>query len=130
MIHRAPFGSLERFIAILLENTAGNLPLWLIPEQAIILSISDKYEKYTKKVLNLLEINEIRALLDDRSETMGRKIRDAEMKKTPYMIIVGENEEKEDCISVRKHGGEDLGKMSVDNFIKLINTSINKILNN
>ena len=130
MIHRAPFGSLERFIAILLENTAGNLPLWLIPEQAIILSISDKYEKYTKKVLNLLEINEIRALLDDRSETMGRKIRDAEMKKTPYMIIVGENEEKEDCISVRKHGGEDLGQMSVDNFIKLINTSINKILNN
>jgi threonyl-tRNA synthetase len=130
MIHRAPFGSLERFIAILLENTAGNLPLWLIPEQAIILSISDKYEKYTKKVLNLLEINEIRALLDDRSETMGRKIRDAEMKKTPYMIIVGENEEKQDCISVRKHGGEDLGQMSVDNFIKLINTSINKILNN
>jgi threonyl-tRNA synthetase len=130
MIHRAPFGSLERFIAILLENTAGNLPLWLIPEQAIILSISDKYEKYTKKVLNLLEINEIRALLDDRSETMGRKIRDAEMKKIPYMIIIGENEEKKDCIAVRKHGGEDLGQMSVNDFIKLINTSINKILNN
>ena len=72
MIHRAPFGSLERFIAILLENTAGNLPIWLIPEQVAILSISDKYEKYTKKVLNLLEINEIRALLDNRSETMGR----------------------------------------------------------
>ncbi len=130
MIHRAPFGSLERFIAILLENTAGNLPLWLIPEQAIILSISDKYEKYTKKVLNLLEINEIRGLLDDRSETMGRKIRDAEMKKIPYMIIIGENEEKKDCIAVRKHGGEDLGQMSVNDFIKLINTSINKILNN
>ena len=130
MIHRAPFGSLERFIAILLENTAGNLPLWLIPEQAIILSISDKYEKYTKKVLNLLEINEIRALLDDRSETMGRKIRDAEMKKIPYMIRIGENEEKKDCIAVRKHGGEDLGQMSVNDFIKLINTSINKILNN
>ena len=130
MIHRAPFGSLERFIAILLENTAGNLPLWLIPEQVIILSISDKYEKYTKKVLNLLEINEIRALLDDRNETMGRKIRDAEMKKTPYMIILGENEEKENCISLRKHGGEDLGKMSVEDFINIINDSIKKIFNN
>jgi threonyl-tRNA synthetase len=121
---------LERFIAILLENTAGNLPLWLIPEQVIILSISDKYEKYTKKVLNLLEINEIRALLDDRNETMGRKIRDAEMKKTPYMIIIGEHEEKENCISLRKHGGEDLGKMNVDEFIKEIKDSIKKIFNN
>ena len=130
MIHRAPFGSLERFIAILLENTAGNLPIWLIPEQVAILSISEKYEKYTKKVLNLLEINEIRALLDNRSETMGRKIRDAEIKKTPYMIIIGENEEKESCISLRKHGGEDLGKMSVDDFVKIINNSIKKIFNN
>ena len=130
MIHRAPFGSLERFIAILLENTAGNLPIWLIPEQVAILSISDKYEKYTKKVLNLLEINEIRALLDNRSETMGRKIRDAEINKTPYMIIIGENEEKENCISLRKHGGEDLGKMSVDDFVKIINNSIKKIFNN
>ena len=130
MIHRAPFGSLERFIAILLENTAGNLPIWLIPEQVAILSISDKYEKYTKKVLNLLEINEIRALLDNRSETMGRKIRDAEINKTPYMIIIGENEEKESCISLRKHGGEDLGKMSVDDFVKIINNSIKKIFNN
>ena len=130
MIHRAPFGSLERFIAILLENTAGNLPIWLIPEQVAILSISEKYEKYTKKVLNLLEINEIRALLDNRSETMGRKIRDAEINKTPYMIIIGENEEKENCISLRKHGGEDLGKMSVDDFVKIINNSIKKIFNN
>ena len=130
MIHRAPFGSLERFIAILLENTAGNLPIWLIPEQVAILSISDKYEKYTKKVLNLLEINEIRALLDNRSETMGRKIRDAEIKKTPYMIIIGENEEKENCISLRKHGGEDLGKMSVEDFVNIINSSIKKIFNN
>ncbi|MDB3937811.1 threonine--tRNA ligase [Flavobacteriaceae bacterium] len=130
MIHRAPFGSLERFIAILLENTAGNLPIWLIPEQVAILSISDKYEKYTKKVLNLLEINEIRALLDNRSETMGRKIRDAEINKTPYMIIIGENEEKENCISLRKHGGEDLGKMSVEDFVNIINNSIKKIFNN
>ena len=130
MIHRAPFGSLERFIAILLENTAGNLPIWLIPEQVAILSISDKYEKYTKKVLNLLEINEIRALLDNRSETMGRKIRDAEINKTPYMIIIGENEVKENCISLRKHGGEDLGKMSIDDFVKIINNSIKKIFNN
>jgi threonyl-tRNA synthetase len=130
MIHRAPFGSLERFIAILLENTAGNLPIWLIPEQVAILSISDKYEKYTKKVLNLLEINEIRALLDDRSETMGRKIRDAEINKTPYMIIIGESEKKENCISLRKHGGEDLGRMSVEDFVKIINNSIKNIFNN
>jgi threonyl-tRNA synthetase len=113
-----------------LENTAGNLPIWLIPEQVAILSISDKYEKYTKKVLNLLEINEIRALLDDRSETMGRKIRDAEINKTPYMIIIGESEEKENCISLRKHGGDDLGKMSIEDFVKIINNSIKNIFNN
>lgn len=124
MIHRAPFGSLERFIAILLEHTAGNFPLWLIPDQVSILSISEKYEKYTQKVLNLLENSEIRALVDNRSETMGKKIREAEINKIPYMIIVGENEEKNNTISVRKHGGEDLGTISVDDFIALINNEI------
>ena len=94
MIHRAPFGSMERFIAILLEHTAGNFPLWLIPEQVIILSISEKYEIYAEKVLHLLENDEIRAQIDNRNETMGKKIRDAEMNKIPYMIIVGENEER------------------------------------
>ena len=109
MIHRAPFGSLERFVAILLENTAGNLPLWLTPNQVIILPVSDKYEKYSKKVLNLIENNEIRALLDNRSETVSRKIRDAELGKIPYMIIVGEKENENEMISLRSHGGKDYG---------------------
>jgi len=128
MIHRAPFGSMERFVAILLEHTAGNFPLWLIPNQVIILSISEKYEKYAQKVLNLLENNEIRALVDHRSETMGKKIRDAEMQKIPYMIVVGENEENENKISVRQHGGEDLGMISVEEFSNLVKTEINKTL--
>ena len=109
-----------------MRTTAGNLPIWLIPEQVAILSISDKYEKYTKKVLNLLEINEIRALLDDRSETMGRKIRDAEMK-IPFMLIVGEREAAEGKVSVRRHGGEDLGSMSLQEFdLTQIKDSIKK----
>jgi threonyl-tRNA synthetase len=128
MIHRAPFGSMERFVAILLEHTGGNFPLWLMPEQAIILSISEKYEKYAKKVLNLLENDEIRALVDNRSETMGKKIREAEMKKIPYMIIVGENEEKENKITVRQHGGEDLGMISIEEFSKIVDNEISKTL--
>jgi threonyl-tRNA synthetase len=128
MIHRAPFGSMERFVAILLEHTAGNFPLWLMPDQAIVLSISEKYEKYAKKVLNLLENNEIRALIDNRNETMGKKIREAEMKKIPYMIIVGENEEGESKISVRQHGGEDLGMISVEEFSEIVKTEIKKTL--
>jgi threonyl-tRNA synthetase len=128
MIHRAPFGSMERFIAILLEHTAGNFPLWLIPDQVIVLSISEKYEKYAKKVLNVLENNEIRALIDNRNETMGKKIREAEMKKIPYMVIVGENEEQENKISVRQHGGEDLGMITVQDLTNIINEDINKTL--
>lgn len=128
MIHRAPFGSMERFVAILIEHTAGNFPLWLTPEQVIILSISEKYEKYAEKVLNLLENNEIRALLDNRNETMGKKIREAEMKKIPYMIIVGENEEEQNMISVRQHGGKDLGMISVQDFTQIIDDEINKTL--
>ena len=128
MIHRAPFGSMERFIAILLEHTGGNFPLWLMPEQVIILSISEKYEKYARKVLNLLENNEIRALVDNRNETMGKKIRDAEMQKVPYMIIVGEQEELDGTVSVRKHGGENLGTISVDSFTSIIEEEIKKTL--
>ncbi|WP_109437045.1 threonine--tRNA ligase [Aquimarina sp. AU119] len=128
MIHRAPFGSLERFIAILLEHTGGNFPLWLMPEQAIILSISEKYEKYSEKVLNLLENDEIRALSDHRNETIGKKIREAEMNKFPYIIIVGEQEEKDNTISVRKHGGEDLGAIPIEEFSKLVTEEINKTL--
>ena len=126
MIHRAPFGSMERFVAILIEHTGGNFPLWLTPEQCIILSISEKYEKYAEKVLNLLENNEIRALVDNRNETVGKKIRDAEVSKIPYMIVVGENEEKEKRITVRKHGGENLGMISVDEFAEIVNTEISK----
>ncbi|GAA4270825.1 threonine--tRNA ligase [Aquimarina gracilis] len=128
MIHRAPFGSMERFIAILLEHTGGNFPLWLMPEQAIVLSISEKYEKYAEKVLNLLENNEIRALADHRNETIGKKIREAEMNKFPYIIIVGEQEEKDNTISVRKHGGEDLGAIPIEEFSKIIKEEITKTL--
>ena len=128
MIHRAPFGSMERFVAILLEHTAGNFPIWLIPKQTIILTISENYEKYAQKVLNLLENNEIRALIDNRSETMGKKIRDAEVKKIPYMIIVGEQEEKTNTISVRRHGGENLGSITIEAFKKLIDADISKTL--
>ena len=128
MIHRAPFGSMERFIAILLEHTGGNFPLWLMPNQVSILTLSEKYEKYGEKVLNLLEKHEIRALVDNRSETIGKKIREAEMNKTPYMIIIGEHEEHENKISVRQHGGEDLGTISVDEFSEIVKTEINKTL--
>ncbi len=126
MIHRAPFGSMERFIAILLEHTGGNFPLWLMPNQVSILTLSEKYEKYGEKVLTLLENHEIRALVDNRSETIGKKIREAEMSKTPYMIIIGEQEEAENKISVRQHGGEDLGTISVDTFAEIVKTEINK----
>lgn len=120
MIHRAPFGSMERFIAILLEHTGGNFPLWLIPEQVSILSLSEKYEKYAEKVLNLLQNNEIRALVDDRNETIGKKIREAEMQKIPYMLIVGEQEAKDGTVSVRKHSEGDLGVMTVPEFSKML----------
>ena len=128
MIHRAPFGSMERFVAILLEHTGGNFPLWLMPEQAIVISISEKYEKYAEKVLNLLEIDEIRALADNRNETVGKKIREAEMQKFPFMIIVGEQEEKDNTITVRQHGGEDLGTITVKEFITIIKDKVNKSL--
>ncbi|MET6991741.1 threonine--tRNA ligase [Sediminicola arcticus] len=128
MIHRAPFGSMERFIALLLEHTGGNFPLWLIPEQAIVLPISEKHEKYAKKVLNSLENHEIRALVDKRSETVGKKIREAEMNKIPFMLIVGDNEEQENTISVRRHGGEDLGSISLTDFTNLVTNEINSTL--
>ncbi|MCL5246898.1 threonine--tRNA ligase [Cellulophaga sp. 20_2_10] len=128
MIHRAPFGSMERFIALLLEHTGGNFPLWLTPEQVIILPVSEKYEKYAKKVLNSLENNEIRALLDNRNETVGKKIREAEMNKIPFMIIIGENEEATNTISVRKHGGDDLGSISIKDFSDLVTSEINSTL--
>jgi threonyl-tRNA synthetase len=130
MIHRAPFGSMERFIAILLEHTAGNFPLWLMPEQVSILCLSEKYENYAKKVLNVLEINEIRALIDNRNETIGKKIREAEVQKMPFMLILGEEEEKNNTISVRFHGQEGKGNrsMQIEDFVQLIQDEVNKTL--
>lgn len=126
MIHRAPFGSMERFIALLLEHTGGNFPLWLVPEHVIILPISDKYEIYAKKVLNLLKNSEIRALLDDRSEKTSRKIRDAEIGKIPFMAIVGEKEQETNTVSVRRHGIGEMGVFSNEQFISLIKDEIRK----
>lgn len=119
---------MERFIAILLEHTGGNFPLWLMPEQVILLPISEKYEKYTKKVLNLLENYEIRALVDDRNEKVGRKIRDAEMSKIPFMIIIGEKEEETETISVRKHSEGDMGTFKIEEFAHIIDKEIKKTI--
>lgn len=117
MIHRAPFGSMERFIAILLENTAGDFPLWLSPEQFIILPISEKYVDYAKKVSEFLENHDISGQIDERNEKAGKKIRDAELNKIPFMLIIGENEEKDGTISVRRRGEGDLGVMSMEDFV-------------
>jgi threonyl-tRNA synthetase len=128
MIHRAPFGSMERFVAVLLEHCAGNFPVWLTPEQAIILPISDKYQDYAKKVLDLLKNSEIRGLIDERSEKAGRKIRDAEVRKIPYMLIVGEKEEETGTVSVRKHGQGDLGTFSIADFISMVQHEVSEAL--
>ena len=127
MIHRAPFGSMERFVAVLLEHCAGNFPLWLTPQQAIILPISEKYHDYAEKVLNLLNNSDIRALVDERAEKAGRKIRDAEVSKIPYMLIVGEKEASEGTVSVRKHGGEDLGSQKLEDFVQLITKEVESL---
>ncbi|MGZ3752034.1 MAG: threonine--tRNA ligase [Mucilaginibacter sp.] len=120
MIHRAPFGSLERFVAVLIEHCAGNFPLWLSPEQFTILPISEKYEEYAKKLSDVLKDSDICGLIDFRDEKIGRKIRDAEIKKIPYMLIVGEKEAAEGLVSVRKHGQGDLGSMTIEDFKKQI----------
>ncbi len=119
MIHRAPFGSLERFIAVLTEHCAGNFPLWLSPDQVAVLPISEKYAEYAKSVFESLKEQDIRGILDNRDEKIGRKIRDAEVKKIPFMIIVGEKEQKENKIAIRRHGEGDLGAMELDSFIAL-----------
>jgi threonyl-tRNA synthetase len=128
MIHRAPFGSLERFIAVLIEHCGGNFPLWLAPDQVYILPISDKFNDYAYIVLNLLKNSDIRAFVDERSEKIGKKIRDTEVKKIPYMLIVGEKEIENNSVSVRKHGKGDLGSMSVEAFSEHIIKEINNQL--
>ena len=124
MIHRAPFGSLERFVAVLIEHCAGNFPLWLTPEPVTVLPISEKYHEYAQKVVNVLNKADIRGPLDDRNEKVGRKIRDAEMKKIPYMLVVGEQEMIDETVAVRKHGGEEVGKFKLDEFVNYFNEQV------
>jgi threonyl-tRNA synthetase len=124
MVHRAPFGSMERFVAVLLEHCAGEFPLWLAPDQVIILPVSEKYLNFAQNVQSYLKKCDIRSLIDERNEKIGRKIRDAEMKKYPYMVIVGEKEEAEQGVSVRAHGQVDLGSMSLEAFAKLIDEKV------
>jgi threonyl-tRNA synthetase len=128
MIHRAPFGSMERFVAILIEHCAGKFPLWLTPEQARILALSEKYNEYAEEVSKVLENADIRALVDSRSEKVGRKIRDAELEKIPYMLIVGENEKSEGTVSVRKQGEGDVGTMTIEAFAERIRSEIVEML--
>jgi len=124
MIHRAPFGSMERFIAVLLEHTGGELPLWLALDQAAILPISDRFNNYSEKVLSELKISDIRGFVDDRSEKVTRKVRDAEVKKVPYMLVVGEKEEAEGTVSVRKHKEGNLGTMTIQEFVQLVQDEV------
>ncbi len=128
MIHRAPFGSMERFVAVLIEHCGGNFPLWLAPDQYIILPISEKYHDYAEKVSQVLKNYDICGPIDHRAETTGRKIRDAEVSKVPYIIIVGEREENDGSVSVRKHGGEDLGSISVDGLVTRITEEIDNLI--
>tara|TARA_B100000902_G_scaffold38951_1_gene46339 strand:+ start:6041 stop:7981 length:1941 start_codon:yes stop_codon:yes gene_type:complete len=128
MIHRAPFGSMERFVAVLIEHCAGNFPLWLLSEKCIILPISEKYHDYAKKVSDLLKNYDICGPIDERAETTGKKIRDAEVSKIPFIIIIGEKEEKEETISVRKHGGENLGNLKIEKLHDLIEDEIKKLI--
>lgn len=117
MIHRAPFGSLERFVAVLIEHCAGDFPLWLTPDQVAILPISEKYADYANEVFTILENQDITGFIDHRDEKIGRKIRDAEVKKIPMMLIVGEKEAETKSVSVRKHGQGDVGTFSVHDFL-------------
>ena len=128
MIHRAPFGSMERFVAVLLEHCGGNFPLWLTPEQVKILPVSEKYNDYAKEIAEFLEFSDIRALVDERNEKIGRKIRDAEVTKIPFMLIVGEKEATSGELSVRRHGEGDLGTMNREDFVKSIEDEISQLI--
>lgn len=128
MIHRAPFGSMERFVAVLIEHTGGKFPLWLAPDQAVVMPISEKYNDYAQKLSELLNNSDIRTALDDRNEKIGRKIRDNELKKIPYLLIVGENEMNSNTVSVRRQGQGDIGSMAVEEFIEKIQKEVNSQL--
>ena len=124
MIHRAPFGSLERFCAVLIEHTAGHFPLWLTPDQVAILPISEKYNDYAKRVSKYLDEQGVRATIDDRNEKIGRKIRDNEIKRVPYMVIVGEKEAADGLVSMRCQGGGEQATMRMDEFAKRVNDEV------
>jgi len=128
MIHRAPFGSMERFVAVLIEHTSGKFPLWLAPDQAVILPVSEKYNEYAKKVFSLLNNYDIRTLIDDRNEKVGKKIRDNELKRIPYLLVVGEKEAEANLVSVRVQGEGDKGQMTIEEFANLLNIEIKKQL--
>ena len=128
MIHRAPFGSLERVVAVLIEHTAGKFPLWLTPEQVVILPISEKFNDYANTVSDMLNFSDIRSVVDDRNEKIGRKIRDNELKRIPYMLVVGEKELETKTVAVRRQGEGDKGSMSVDEFKALILNEVKKQL--
>jgi threonyl-tRNA synthetase len=127
-IHRAPLGTHERFIGFLIEHFAGNFPLWLAPEQVYVLPISDRFNEYAKKVVKMLRNSDIRGLIDERGEKIGKKIRDTEVKKVPFMLIVGEKEEQAGSVSVRRHGQGDLGSMTIEEFIKKFNGEVQQLL--
>ena len=129
MIHRAPFGSLERFVAVLIEHCAGKFPLWLTPEQAVILPISDKYNDYAKSFQQYLNNSDIRTLVDERNEKIGKKIRDAELSKVPMMLIVGEKEVESGGVSVRIQGDGDKGMLTKDDFVAFFNEEVKKSFN-
>ncbi|MBQ5639576.1 MAG: threonine--tRNA ligase, partial [Bacteroidales bacterium] len=129
MIHRAPFGSMERFTAVVLEHTAGHLPIWLSPDQVKVLPVSEKYADYAEKVCELLKNSEIRASLDSRNETLGKRIREISLLRVPIIAIVGEKEVNEGTVSVRRRG-EDLGSMSAEDFIKYIKSAVAEELKN
>ena len=128
MIHRAPFGSMERFVAVLIEHTGGKFPLWLTPDQVAILPISEKYNEFAEKVCNLLNNYDIRALIDDRNETIGKKIRENELKRVPYLLIVGEKEAESGMVAVRRQGEGDMGQMTIEEFANLISNEVKKQL--
>ena len=129
MIHRAPFGSMERFVAVLIEHTAGKFPLWLTPTQAVVLPVSEKYNDYAYAVAKALKLQDIRAEVDDRNEKVGRKIRDNELKRIPYLLIVGEKEAENEEVSVRKQGGIDLGTEKLAIFAGKINREVDEMMN-
>ena len=128
MIHRAPFGSMERFVAVLIEHTAGKFPLWLTPDQVVVLPVSEKSNEYANQVAEYLKENDIRCLVDDRNEKIGRKIRDNEVKRIPYMLIVGEQEAEKQEVSVRKQGEGDKGSMKFTTFAALLADEVKQMM--